>query len=151
MRTLTILAALITAQIGAAWALGDINTARPGATFSTVEAESAGSCERLCVQDTLCMAWSFHDNLCELKAVVPAAVAQDGAISGVSARAPASLRRQARIRETTIVAALETSALAPPVEPGALSEPTAATDSDISDQLLGGLETDGGIRERLGN
>ena len=72
MRYLAPLLVLIIAQIGAAWALGDSNVARPGGAFATIEAETAAACERACADDTLCMAWSFHANACELKAIVPA-------------------------------------------------------------------------------
>lgn len=142
MRTLSILAVLALAQAGAAWAIGDLNTARPGGAFSTVAAESAGSCERLCVEDTLCMAWSFRDNLCELKAVVPAPVAQDGTVSGVAPRAPASLRVHAPLRDFAAIDPLPDIALAEVAGP--LASPAAG--DDISDQLLGGPESGEGLR-----
>lgn len=148
MRTLFILAALAAVQLGAAWAIGDVNVARPGGAFATLEAESPGSCERLCVEDTLCMAWSFNNNLCELKAVVPASITQNGVISGISARAPASLRAQPALRETMPVAA------APDIFAEAIvaaEAPSASAEEDISDQLLGGLEGDEDLRARLGN
>jgi hypothetical protein len=150
MRTLSILAVLAAAQIGAAWAIGDMNVARPGGAFATIEAESAGSCERLCVEDTLCMAWSFENNLCELKAVVPMAVTQDGVISGISARAPASLHAQPLLRETTAVEPFpDANAVAVTEEE---AQPFAAlAEDDLSEQLLGGLEDDEGLRARLGN
>lgn len=151
MRTFLILTALAAAQIGAAWAIGDVNIARPGGAFATLEAESAGSCERLCVEDTLCMAWSFDENLCELKAVVPAPIAQTGVISGISSRAPNALRAPPRLREST---SLETYLVEPSasavVEANALPIATAVEDN-VSDQLLGGLEAEEDLRTRLGN
>jgi hypothetical protein len=150
MRIISILAVLAAAQIGAAWAIGDVNVARPGGAFATLEAESAGSCERLCVEDTLCMAWSFKDGLCELKAVVPAAIAQNGVISGISSRVPVSLRAQRPLRESTAIEALPAPSQVAAVEADAqLIEATA--EDDISDQLLGGLEGDEDLRTRLGN
>lgn len=145
MRYLASLAIILIAQAGAAWALGDLNTSRPGATFATVEAQSAAACERLCANDTICMAWSFHANSCELKAVVPAAIAQEGVISGVSQRAPPSLRTRYEPPPP------------PPIEPDASIEDTfvaaAATEpeDDISLALLGGPEDERGLRTRQEN
>lgn len=131
MRYLVSFALIAIAQIGAAWAVGESNVARPGATFATLEATSAAACERLCTDDGLCMAWSFHANSCELKAVVPAAIAQDGVVSGVSQRAPAAMRAR----------------YTPPAEPVELRETSAddfaapaPAEDDISTALLGGPE-----------
>jgi hypothetical protein len=140
MRYLVSLAIIIIAQAGAAWATGDLNTARPGAAFATIEAESAAACERLCADDTLCMAWNFHANSCELKAVVPPAVAQEGVISGLSTRAPASLRT--RLAPTPApqpeqASAAEEQATEPPPE------------DEVSLALLGGPDPSEGLR--LGN
>lgn len=148
MRYLASLAIIVIAQAGAAWALGDLNTARPGATFATVEAANPAACERLCADDTICMAWSFHANACELKATVPAAISQEGVISGVSARAPASLRVR-----------YEPPAPAAPAPEAAefLSEETFATiaehepEDDLSLALLGGPEDEHGLRTRREN
>lgn len=140
MRYILPLAALLLAQVGAAWATGDANMNRPGGSFSRVEAESAATCERLCADDTLCMAWSFRANTCELKAIVPAAVTETGVISGVSVRAPASMR------------ALVLPAPAPP-EVAMESEPQQRTEIDdtVALALLGGPEDEQGLRSRLGN
>jgi hypothetical protein len=148
MRTLSILAVLAVLQIGSAWAIGEMNVARPGGAFAAIEAESAGSCERLCVEDTLCMAWSFQNNLCELKAVVPTPIARDGIISGISPRAPASMRSQPALRDTTADGFFRETAPGAAAEPG----PTAAmAEYDVSDQLLGGLDGDEERSTRLGN
>lgn len=147
MRFLIPLAVLAAAQIGAAWALGDVNIARPGGTFATAEAETPAACERLCADDTLCMAWSFQANSCELKAVVPAAITRDGVISGVSSRAPAAMRvrfEDPPVPAATIAAAHE---LDTPDAPAA----EAAPEDDVSLALLGGPESDEGLRTRLGN
>jgi hypothetical protein len=144
MRKLAALAIVVIAQIGAAFALGEANTARPGATFATIEAETPAACERLCSDDTLCMAWSFHGNACELKAVVPRATAQDGAFSGISTRAPASLRARPEpqpltaLRDTTEPEP-ELAAAAPPPE------------DDTSMALLGGPLTAEHSRAPIGN
>lgn len=133
MRYIISFALIAIAQIGAAWAIGETNVARPGATFATLEATSAAACERLCADDGLCMAWSFHANSCELKAVVPAAIAQEGVASGISPRAPAALRAR----------------YIPPAEPAVLRDTSAhdfaetapaPTEDDISMALLGGPE-----------
>ena len=147
MRYLLPLAVLIVAQIGAAWALGDYNVARPGGSYATVEAETPEACERLCANDTLCMAWSFHANACEFKAIVPAAIAQEGVISGVSPRAPASMRARfepAQPEATLAVVADEHEAMDTPVA-------AARPEDEISLALLSGPDTEEDLRVRLGN
>lgn len=147
MRYLAPLAVLIIAQIGAAWAVGDSNVARPGGAFSTLEAESAAACERLCADDTLCMAWSFEANACELKAIVPVAITREGVISGVSTRAPASMR--ARFESPPSGASAVISAHQGD-EPAAIAMESDHRE-DISFALLGGPETEEGLRGGLGN
>ncbi|MEZ5960195.1 MAG: PAN domain-containing protein [Hyphomonadaceae bacterium] len=131
MRYIVSLALIAIAQMGAAWAIGEPNVARPGATYATTEAATPAACERLCTDDGLCMAWSFQANSCELKAVVPAAIPQDGVISGVSHRAPAALRaRYAPVQEpATPQARIEFAEAAP-----------APVEDEISMALLGGPE-----------
>ncbi len=146
MRYLVTFAVIALAQAGAAWAIGDFNVARPGGAYATVEADTPAACERICADDTICMAWSFQANACELKAIVPAAHAQTGAISGVSVRAPASLR-------------VRFEAAAPATSPAIVAdaheedEPTSAPppEDEISMALLGGPETAEGLRGSLGN
>ncbi|ANP44899.1 PAN domain-containing protein [Candidatus Viadribacter manganicus] len=147
MRYLASVAVLAIAQIGAAWALADNNVARPGGTYASLEAETATDCERLCTDDTLCMAWSFHANSCEFKAIVPAATPQEGIISGVSARAPASMRA----RFEPVPAATPTALIAEEHE--ALETPVAAgrPEDEISLALLGGPVAEQELRSRLGN
>lgn len=146
MRYLATFAVVALAQAGAAWAIGDFDVARPGGAYTTVEAETPAACERICADDTICMAWSFQANACELKAIVPAAHAQAGAISGVSARAPASFRARYEAPAPTTSAAIvadvhedDAPAGAPPPE------------DEISMALLGGPETAEGLRGSLGN
>ena len=144
MRYILPIAALLLAQVGAAWATGDANTNRPGGSFSRLEAESTAACARLCADDTLCMAWSFHGNACELKAVVPSAIAQEGAISGISTRAPASLR--ARAEPHPAVALRDTTE----PEPDLVAAGPPPED-DISLALLGGPLTDEPARGAIRN
>ena len=133
------LAVLLIAQAGAAWAVAESNMARPGATYSTLEAHDPAACERACAEDTICMAWSYRESACELKATVPGAVIQSGASSGVSARARISIRVRVPAPATATI---------PETPP-----PTAADagDDDLSLALLGGPEPDRGLRHRLGN
>jgi len=147
MRYLLPLAVLILSQIGAAWALGDHNVARPGGSYATVEAETPEACERLCANDTLCMAWSFHANACEFKAIVPTAIAQEGVVSGLSTRAPASMR--ARIEPAQPAATLAVVV----GEREAMNTQSAAArpEDEISLALLGGPNTEEDLRVRLGN
>lgn len=147
MRYLLPLAVLILSQIGAAWALGDHNVARPGGSYATVEAETPEACERLCANDTLCMAWSFHANVCEFKAIVPAAMAQEGVVSGVSVRAPASMR--ASFEPTQPAATL--AAVAGEHEAIDTRSAAARPEDEISLALLGGPNTEEDLRVRLGN
>jgi len=143
MRYILPLAVLLLAQGGAAWATGDTDRARPGGAFSTQPAESVAACERLCADDTLCMAWSFRAGACELKANVPLAVAQTGTTSGVSLRAPASMRTPPQLA----AAARAAAQTEPP--PLATSEP--AGEDPLAMALLGGPESDQELRSRLGN
>jgi hypothetical protein len=145
MRMLFPLALILAAQIGAAWALGDMNVARPGASFAAIAAETPGACERLCADDTLCMAWSFQENSCELKAVVPAAVAQAGAISGISERAPAAMRARLEPPPVTTPETLTES------EHTELATGDYLPEDEISLTLLGGPEDDAGLRSRSEN
>lgn len=128
MRCLLALILVALTQIGSALALGDIDTARPGSVFYRLETENAAACDRACADDGLCMAWDFHDGQCELKAVVPAPQAAPGVISGVSARAPASLRLLTVTPNTSHNTGSETNVVVATLAPG----------PDISDQLLGG-------------
>lgn len=146
MRYLATFAVIALAQAGAAWAIGDFNVARPGGAYATVEAETPAACERICADDTICMAWSFQANTCELKATVPAAHAQDGVISGVSMRAPASLR----VRFEAPAAVAPTATVA---DSGEDDPPVGAPmpEDEISMALLGGPEGAEGLRTRLGN
>lgn len=145
MRFLLPVVVVIAAQIGAAWAISQENVARPGGTYATVEAETVAACERRCADDTICMAWSFHANSCELKAIVPAAIEQHGIVSGVSARAPASMRARFEPSppQAATIEAHEFEAEAPAA--------AAAPEDEISVALLGGPETEQDLRARLGN
>lgn len=144
MRIFVPLVLILAAQIGAARAVGELNVARPGASFATVEAETATSCERLCADDTLCMAWSFHENSCELKAVVPAAIAQAGAVSGLSQRAPAAMRARLEPPLDTPAPMLESAHS----DTGTAEYPP---EDEISLSLLGAPEDEHGLRARSGN
>jgi hypothetical protein len=88
------------------------------------------------------MAWSFQANACELKAIVPAAIAQAGAVSGVSRRAPASMRVMPPLARAQPAERPAVLAQAP--------EPIAEA-YDPSQDLLGGPDADDGLRTRSGN
>jgi hypothetical protein len=63
-----------------------------GGVFLSKSAPSASACAQACSADALCMSWSYRadlDGRCELKAVVAPARIRVGAVSGLSARAPA--------------------------------------------------------------
>ncbi len=145
MRYLIPLAVIIVAQIGAAWAVGDNNVARRGGTYATVEANTAAACERLCADDTLCMAWSFQANSCELKAIVPNATEHNGIISGVSLRAPASM--QVRYQPPALIVSPVIAAHENGPTPTATEE---APPQELELALLGGPESED-LRGGLGN
>lgn len=145
MRMVFPLALILAAQIGAAWAVGDMNVARPGASFATSETETPAACERLCADDTLCMAWSFHENSCELKAVVPAAIEQPGAMSGLSQRAPPAMRARLEPPPVTAPEAVIES------EHTEFATADYLPEDEVSMTLLGGPEDEAGLRSRSEN
>jgi hypothetical protein len=134
---LLIVVAIAAAQLGAAWAQSERDIARPGGAYSVLAAQTAEACARLCADDGLCMAWSFAAQSCELKAIVPAPVAATGVISGVSTRAPASLRAWT---EPPPPSAAEPDASDILAHAGFVS---AAAEDDVSALLLGGPDGDG--------
>lgn len=142
MRTLLLATVLTTALTGAFFSAraADDPLPRPAGAFATLEAADAAACMRLCADDGLCMAWTFRDaGACELRAVVPTAASEPGATSGVSARAPASMRR-----------AIVTAPPAQPAPEAPGTEPPA-TYAHASDGLLGGPEGPGpALRPRHG-
>lgn len=134
-------AVLFIAPIGGALAANEIDVARPGATYATQPADTAEACDRLCRDDGLCMSWSFQDDLCEMKAVVAAPVPREGAASGVSSRAPLALITHAtgEVRPMPFVSTAEQSS------------PLPSEENALSAALLGGQDTDAGLRIRHGN
>lgn len=121
-------------------AIGDANTARPGGVYVSLAAEDAAACSHLCAQDDICMAWTYREKpaqACELKAVVTPAVAEEGAFSGLSGRAPDFTRRLA-----------EATAPTPPQPPPAAMTPVS-TRHGASEGLLGGPD-DSTLRPRIG-
>jgi len=124
--------------------IGARDTARPGGSYATLPSADAANCARLCTADGLCMAWTQRaDAMCELKAVVPAPVTMQGAISGLSARAPDFARRVAVAAATPATAEIAT-------EP-AIEVKTTAADAPSEVALLGGLtDTENPLRPRFG-
>jgi hypothetical protein len=63
---------------------------RPGGVYSNVATKDAAACAIACAQDRICMSWTFRITEyvgCSLKAVVPPAIADRDAVSGVDDRA----------------------------------------------------------------
>lgn len=88
---LALAAATVTAAAGAI-AAGPPETGfdRPGGVYSNVPAKDPAACAIACAQDRICMAWTFRATEfvgCSLKAVVPGAVPDHQAVSGVADRA----------------------------------------------------------------
>lgn len=78
------------AMVSMAWAQ-EMDQARPGGVYATVAAPTAQACARACESDSLCMSWTLlaqQGQACELKAVIPPAQFSQGAVSGLSSRAP---------------------------------------------------------------
>lgn len=147
MRTLVFAISALVATAAAAASpsldLGDPDTARPGGVYTTLTVADAAACVRLCAQDSLCMAWTLRaSGACELKAVITPRVAEYGARSGLSARAPAFARTIADTRP----------ALAPEIEAPpalALRMASSAPPASTNDELLGGDDTED-LRPRIG-
>ncbi|HVY85049.1 MAG TPA: PAN domain-containing protein [Caulobacterales bacterium] len=122
--------------------VGQPDTALPGGVYTTLTTADDAACAQACSQDRMCMAWTYRRDACELKAVVPEAVAEAGAISGVSRDAPDFARQRV-------------AAAAAPEKPGvvtlaARTTPPAVADQAGPDDLLGGPTSDGDLRPRLG-
>lgn len=88
---LALAAATVTAAAGAI-AAGPPETGfdRPGGVYSNVPAKDPAACAIACAQDRICMAWTFRATEfvgCSLKAVVPGAVPDHQAVSGIADRA----------------------------------------------------------------
>lgn len=100
MRAIVVASTLIAAA--GLWfdaAANDLNLARLQGAYATAPVTNAAACARLCADDGLCIAWTLETNgTCSLTAIAAPGVAQTGAISGFSDRAPASLRAPAALR-----------------------------------------------------
>lgn len=78
-----------------ALATREIGFARPGGVYATLPGADPDACARACAADGLCMSWTAIADgspRCELKAVIPHAVEDALAVSGLSARAPGFAR-----------------------------------------------------------
>ncbi len=117
----------------------EFGISRPGGVFTIAPADTADACASACERDTICIAWTWRAGVCELKAVAPHPVVEAGAVSGLSARAPAFAR--AMTVETRIGAppAPELRAAFAPLTPQA--PPPESRDDDI--ELLGGPIAEG--------
>lgn len=92
MRKLLVIAAALAASAAGASAF-EFGYARPGGVYATLSNFDAQRCAQACADDGICLAWTLTASAnCELKAVAPAATPQQGAISGLSSRAPAFAR-----------------------------------------------------------
>ena len=144
MRFLILVAAAACAALGVqaqaqAPLIGQSDVARPGGFYVLLSAPDAAACARLCAEDSICMAWTFRAPACELKAVVPAPVAERGAISGLSARAPDFVRRIALAEAPEALTA-----------PESIPDPAPSAEAVSTDELLGGPAPSLALRPRLG-
>lgn len=123
---------------------GEEGISRPGGVYMSLSTEDAPACARLCETDGLCLAWTFFEaGVCDLKAIVPIAIVQQGARSGLSVRAPVFARRMPIPRASPRPS--------PAPEPAA-SSPSSLPITDTDSALLGGPSTDlpEALRPRLG-
>lgn len=119
-------------------ASGEKGVSRSAGAFAVFEVSDPDACARRCAEDSLCIAWTFRSSgACELTAIVPAAVAEPGAVSGLSARAPAFAR--------------SAPAPAPADHPTQEAEEvvTAAVDEDDASAQLLGAADDASVDLRL--
>lgn len=79
----------VTAALAAAFALAAFDAPRSSGVYASTPLADAPACARACEADGLCMAWSFSEQTCALRANL---AGEQIAISGVSTRAPAHLR-----------------------------------------------------------
>ena len=111
MRILSIVAAM-----AAALTLAAFDAPRAAGAYSSQPTENSEACARMCAADTLCMSWSYAENLCALRANVPQN--SSAATSGVSSRAPQALRPAQAPSLSMAPPAASTSAPAPgPAQP----------------------------------
>lgn len=124
----------VTAAFAAAFALAAFDAPRASGVYATTPLANAQACASACEADGLCMAWSFAEQSCALRANVPA---EQSAMSGVSARAPLSLRPSAPTPPPPEPrpAAVVTPSQQPQREPAMLQNIQTA-------ELLGGPEED---------
>ncbi len=150
MRALSlIIASLLIATAASAQTalIGESDAARPGGTYTTLATPDVAACARLCTDDSICMAWTYRGNACELKAVAPPSVAETGSRSGLSQRAPAFLRQVSASTPEDGSSPPTTSRIASSIVLS--TAPVAAGDAVLNDELLGGLEGQG-LRPRMG-
>ena len=96
MRFLTVLVFAVATvalalQAFAATPSPEAGAARTDGVYASLNATDAAACAALCAQDSICMAWTFREGSeesCALTSVVAAPVAETGALSGLSRRAP---------------------------------------------------------------
>lgn len=139
---LALAAATVTAAAGAI-AAGPPETGydRPGGAYANVPAKDAAECAVICAQDRICMSWTFRVTEyvgCSLKAVVPGAVADKQAISGVADRASDFLSLVSIAPPALAEPAPAAAAAASPPAASALAatEPPAPA-ADAAPELLG--------------
>jgi hypothetical protein len=130
----------IAAAMAAALALAAFDAPRAAGAYSSQTAENSEACARMCAADTLCMSWSYAENLCALRANVPQSMSV--AASGLSPRAPQALR------QTANAAPAQSTAATPPAIAALVPTARSAEPVETAMLLLGGPdeELDGAVR-----
>lgn len=119
----------IVAAMAAAFTLAAFDAPRAAGAYSSLPTANGEACARMCAADTLCMSWSYAENLCALRANVPQNMSP---VSGLSARAPQILR------QAVTSAPSEPIPAAPAVLSASPPSPRAAEPVETAMLLLGG-------------
>jgi len=112
---------------------------RVAGAYASLTVANAAACARACLDDGICMSWSYHrDNSCQLSAVVAATSHSQALATGFAPRAPVFLQPRTPVVEAQSVNAREEAA---PQRPAVAEEtllPQAPPEDDLT--LLGGPE-----------
>jgi hypothetical protein len=124
----------VTVALAAAFALAAFDAPRSSGVYATTQLADAQACAQACEADGLCMAWSFAEQSCALRANIPA---EQGAISGVSFRAPAHMRPT--MPPAPLPAPRPAAVMTPSQQPQRAPE---ITENVQTAELLGGPDSD---------
>lgn len=116
----TMVALALAVEAASQTSVGDADTDRPGAIYTSLRISDPMTCASLCAADNICMAWTYRSaGACDLKAVAPDPIPARGVRSGLSARAPDFARRVTLAMQAAPISGLRdaTEYAAPPLRP----------------------------------